>query len=78
MIIYLIDSEGHVKLADMGYAVQLTEEKNRRNTLVGTPYWIAPEILKEEKYDEKIDIWSFGVIAIEIMKGSHLIYGKAD
>ena len=65
----LIDSEGHVKLADMGYAVQLTEEKNRRNTLVGTPCWIAPEILKEEKYDEKIDIWSFGVIAIEIIEG---------
>ena len=65
----LLNSQGRVKLADMGFAAQLTQERRERSSLAGTPCWIAPEILKSSLYGLKVDIWSFGVLAIEIIDG---------
>ncbi len=48
----LLDEQGHVKVADFGYAAQLTERKQKRNTVVGTPYWMAPELIRGQDYGE--------------------------
>ena len=66
----LIDLEGNVRLADFGYAVQLTEENVARKTKVGTVCWMAPELIRgERKYNTSVDIWSFGVFAMELANG---------
>ena len=66
----MINTEGDVRLADFGYAVQLTEENTARKTKVGTVCWMAPELIRgERKYDVSVDIWSFGVFAMELANG---------
>eukprot|EP01114_Cavostelium_apophysatum_P016844 TRINITY_DN4874_c0_g1_i1.p1 TRINITY_DN4874_c0_g1~~TRINITY_DN4874_c0_g1_i1.p1 ORF type:complete len:716 (+),score=166.16 TRINITY_DN4874_c0_g1_i1:26-2149(+) len=61
----LIGSRGEIKLADFGYAVQLSDEEEKRQTLCGSPYWMAPEVIKGEKYGKPVDIWSLGIMLIE-------------
>jgi len=61
----LLGLDGTVKLADFGYCVQLTEEQAKRNSLVGTPYWMAPELIRTQFYDESVDVWSLGILTIE-------------
>lgn len=58
-----------MKIADFGFAIQLTKEKQRRKSTVGTPAWMAPELISKIEYDEKVDVWSTGIIAVELAEG---------
>mmetsp|Transcript_4680 Transcript_4680/g.14837 ORF Transcript_4680/g.14837 Transcript_4680/m.14837 type:complete len:226 (-) Transcript_4680:150-827(-) len=65
----LVDYDGRVKIADFGFAAALTRETCTRRSVVGTPFWMAPELIKAAAYDVKVDVWSLGVTALELADG---------
>jgi p21-activated kinase 1 len=60
---------GEVKLGDFGYAVQLKSTEEHRKSAVGTPNWMAPEVIKGEPHSFPIDIWSLGILCRELAEG---------
>ena len=73
----LITGDGHIKLIDFGVSAYLNSNNGRRNTSVGTPFFMAPEVIACERqidydYDTRADVWSVGITAIEIAEGKFL------
>ncbi|KAJ3239075.1 Protein kinase [Chytriomyces hyalinus] len=65
----LISREGKIKLSDFGYSARISAARTQRTTLAGTPYWMAPEVVRQREYGPKVDIWSTGILAIECFEG---------
>ncbi|XP_064260630.1 serine/threonine-protein kinase PAK 3-like isoform X2 [Passer domesticus] len=64
----LLRTDGSVKLADFGLSTQLTPEQSRQCSVAGTPWWMAPEVVTRQPYGPKVDIWSFGIVGIEMVE----------
>jgi serine/threonine protein kinase len=62
----LVDSSGAVKLADFGFAAETTKEAAKRQSTVGTPFWMAPELIQGKRYDARVDVWSLGITVVEM------------
>ncbi|XP_063278727.1 serine/threonine-protein kinase PAK 3-like [Prinia subflava] len=65
----LVGMDSSVKLADFGLCAQLSPERSKCSSRVGTPSWMAPEVVRGEAYGPKVDIWSLGIMGLEMVEG---------
>ena len=73
----LLSSSGIVKLSDFGFCAQLSESSPKRRSLVGTPQWMCPEVISRKPYGREVDIWSFGIMLIEMIEGEPPFYNES-
>lgn len=66
----LVNNKGEIKLADFGITAMLNKTWGRRNTFIGSPYWMAPEMALDDSYDKMVDIWATGITCIELAEGN--------
>ena len=65
----LLTREGFAKLGDFGVSAQLMHSFSKKVSKIGTPYWMSPEVISQNNYDSKCDIWSLGITCIEMAEG---------
>lgn len=72
----LLAGDGGVKLSDFGFCAQVSKQVPRRRSLVGTPYWLSPEIISRQAYGPEVDIWSMGIMIMEMVDGEPPFYNE--
>ncbi|KAM4521994.1 serine/threonine-protein kinase PAK 6-like isoform 1-T2 [Odontesthes bonariensis] len=65
----LLTLDGRIKLSDFGFCAQISKDVPKRKSLVGTPYWMAPEVISKIPYGTEVDVWSLGIMVVEMVDG---------